>query len=126
MSVQDVTEFLHDAVLDKLSLKKVARKVALHTTCSTQKMDLQAKLKHLVEQCAEDVVIPDQVGCCGFAGDKGFNTPELNSHALRHLNDALDGVTEGYSTSRTCEIGLSEKSGFPYRSVVYLLEECSR
>ncbi len=126
VSVQDITEFLHDAVLDKLSLKKVARKVALHTTCSTQKMDLQAKLKHLVEQCAEDVVIPDQVGCCGFAGDKGFNTPELNSHALRHLNDALDGVTEGYSTSRTCEIGLSEKSGFPYRSVVYLLEECSR
>ncbi|WP_417789765.1 FAD-binding and (Fe-S)-binding domain-containing protein [Terasakiella pusilla] len=126
VSVQDITEFLHDAVLDKLSLKKVARKVALHTTCSTQKMDLQAKLKHLVEQCAEDVVIPDQVGCCGFAGDKGFNTPELNSHALRHLNDALEGVTEGYSTSRTCEIGLSEKSGFPYRSVVYLLEECSR
>ncbi len=126
VSVQDITEFLHDAVLDKLSLKKVARKVALHTTCSTQKMDLQAKLKHLVEQCAEDVVIPDQVGCCGFAGDKGFNTPELNSHALRHLNGALEGVTEGYSTSRTCEIGLSEKSGFPYRSVVYLLEECSR
>jgi D-lactate dehydrogenase len=126
VSVQDITEFLHDAVLDKLSLKKVVRKVALHTTCSTQKMDLQAKLKHLVEQCAEDVVIPDQVGCCGFAGDKGFNTPELNSHALRHLNDALEGVTEGYSTSRTCEIGLSEKSGFPYRSVVYLLEECSR
>lgn len=126
VSVQDITEFLHDAVLDKLSLKKVDRKVALHTTCSTQKMELQAKLKHLVEQCAEDVVIPDQVGCCGFAGDKGFNTPELNSHALRHLTEALEGVSEGYSTSRTCEIGLSEKSGFPYRSVVYLLEECSR
>lgn len=126
VTVQDITEFLHDEVLDKLSLKKVDRKVALHTTCSTQKMELQAKLKHLVEQCARDVVVPDQVGCCGFAGDKGFNTPELNSHALRHLSQALDGVAEGYSTSRTCEIGLSEKSGFPYRSVVYLLEECSR
>ncbi len=126
MEMFDITEFLHDRVLDKLNLNKLDRKVAVHATCSTQKMELQGKLKTIVENCVETVVVPEKVGCCGFAGDKGFNTPELNDHALRHLNDELDGISEGYSTSRTCEIGLSEKAGFPYRSVVYLLDECSK
>ncbi|NVJ93276.1 MAG: FAD-binding oxidoreductase [Methylocystaceae bacterium] len=124
LKFSDITEFLHDHVLDKLDIAMVDRKVAVHATCSTQKMELQDKLKAIVAKCAREVVVPERVGCCGFAGDKGFNTPELNAHALRHLNDELEGVSEGYSTSRTCEIGLSEKAGFPYRSVVYLVDEC--
>ncbi|MDV7339358.1 FAD-binding and (Fe-S)-binding domain-containing protein [Terasakiella sp. A23] len=126
LTLSDITEFLHDHVIEKLDIQKLDRKVAVHATCSTQKMELQAKLKAIVDQCVSDVIIPERVGCCGFAGDKGFTKPELNEHALRHLNDDLDGVVEGYSTSRTCEIGLSEKAGFPYRSVVYLLEECAK
>lgn len=124
LEFSDITEFLHDHVLDKLDITMVDRKVAVHATCSTQKMELQDKLKTIVAKCAREVVVPERVGCCGFAGDKGFNTPELNAHALRHLNDELEGVSEGYSTSRTCEIGLSEKAGFAYRSVVYLVDEC--
>jgi D-lactate dehydrogenase len=31
----------------------------------------------------------------------------------------------GYSTSRTCEIGLSEQAAFPYQSILYLVERCS-
>ena len=124
LEFSDITEFLHDHVLDKLDIVMVDRKVAVHATCSTQKMELQDKLKAIVVKCAREVVVPERVGCCGFAGDKGFNTPELNAHALRHLIDELEGVSEGYSTSRTCEIGLSEKAGFPYRSVVYLVDEC--
>jgi D-lactate dehydrogenase len=30
------------------------------------------------------------------------------------------------STNRTCEIGLTAETGRPYRSIAYLLEECSR
>jgi len=126
VDMMDVTEFLHDHILPELSLTPVARKVAVHATCSTQKMALQSKLFALVKACAQEVIIPERVGCCGFAGDKGFTQPELNAHALRHLNEDLDGVSEGYSTSRTCEIGLSEKAGVPYRSIVYLLDECSQ
>jgi len=65
------------------------------------------------------------VQCCGFAGDRGFVRPELNEHALRHLKAALPAdCTIGYSTSRTCEIGLSEQAGFPYQSILYLVERC--
>jgi D-lactate dehydrogenase len=53
--------------------------------------------------------------------------PELNAHALRRIHEALPAAcTEGVSTNRTCEIGLTEETGRPYRSVAYLLEECSR
>jgi D-lactate dehydrogenase len=64
--------------------------------------------------------------CCGWAGDKGFTTPELNAHALRTLKDSLpEGCTAGYSHSRTCEIGLSMHAGVPYRSIVYLVDSCT-
>ena len=70
-------------------------------------------------------MIPEQITCCGFAGDKGFTTPELNSSALRTLAKQVQHCTAGYSTSRTCEIGLSEHAGIDYQSIVYLLNECS-
>ena len=39
----------------------------------------------------------------------------------------LDGkAVAGYSTSRTCEIGLSNQSGTTYRSIVYLIDSCSK
>jgi D-lactate dehydrogenase len=64
--------------------------------------------------------------CCGFAGDKGFNQPELNEYALRHLKESLPPtVRRGYSTSRTCEIGLSEQAGFAYRSIIDLVDSCT-
>jgi len=76
--------------------------------------------------CAEEVVVPDEVGCCGWAGDRGFTHPELNASALKPLKRQLpDGVESGYSTSRTCEIGLSLHSGVSYKSIVYLVDEAT-
>ena len=47
-------------------------------------------------------------------------------HALRHLKASLPpGCASGYSSSRTCEIGLSEQAGFPYQSILYLVERCA-
>jgi D-lactate dehydrogenase len=52
---------------------------------------------------------------------------ELNEHALRRLKPSLPPqCTTGYSTSRTCEIGLSEYAGFPYESIVYLVDACAK
>ena len=77
--------------------------------------------------CAETVIVPPDVKCCGFGGDRGFSVPELNAHALRTLPDALPAdCQEGFSSNRTCEIGLTAHSGIPYRSLACLLDECSR
>jgi D-lactate dehydrogenase len=84
------------------------------------------KLMAIARHCSAEVVTCDAVQCCGFAGDRGFVRPELNEHALRHLKASLPAnCTTGYSSSRTCEIGLSEQAGFPYQSILYLVERCS-
>lgn len=121
-------EFLHDFVLEHLQIKKLDETVTIHTTCSLTKLGLQSKLLAVARECAEQVVVPEKVGCCGFAGDRGFTYPELNAVALVELRPAVmkGGATRGYSNSRTCEIGLSLHSGIQYRSIMYLVEQCSR
>ena len=127
LKLYDITEFLHDVVLARLTIHKRPETVAVHPTCSNINMGLQAKLKAIAEACVEKVIVPDRISCCGWAGDKGFTHPELNASALRDLKAALpEDCTSGYSTSRTCEIGLSLHSGRFYRSIVYLVDRCSQ
>jgi D-lactate dehydrogenase len=118
-------EFAHDHLLDKLQVKKLGERIAFHITCSSTKMDLEEKFVKLASYCVEDPIFPNGVGCCGFAGDKGFSIPELNKWALRNLKEEVKACSSGISNSRTCEIGLSEQSGINYRSVMYLLDRCS-
>ena len=85
-------------------------------------MGLDATLMAVAQACAEHVVVPTDIGCCAFAGDKGFVRPEMNAHALRSLASAIKDCAAGYSTSRTCEIGLSMHGGATYRSVAVLVD----
>jgi D-lactate dehydrogenase len=127
LSVLDPIEVLHDHVLARLELTRRPGAVAAHVVCSARKQGLEGKLRRVAEACAERVGMPAEVLCCGWAGDKGFTVPELNAHALRDLRSALpEGCTDGYSTSRTCEIGLGHHSGVPYRSIMYLVDACAR
>jgi D-lactate dehydrogenase len=117
-------EFVHDRLMERLRFTRTPGPVALHVTCSTAKMGLEPKLRALAAACAEKVVVPP-TGCCGFAGDKGFTTPELNASALRDLRGAVAGCARGYSNSRGCEIGLATHAGIPYQSLVHLVDACS-
>jgi D-lactate dehydrogenase len=127
LPIADIVEFLHDRVLPRLAVERVAGAVAIHPVCSVRKMGTEGKLRRIAEACAERVVEVPEVQCCGFAGDRGFTVPELNAYALRHLRGALPrDCREGFSTSRTCEIGLSEHGGRPYRSIVHLVERATR
>jgi len=119
-------EFIHDFLLDRLAFTPCDETVALHTTCSSRKMGLEDKFKTVAEQCAAKVIIPEDVYCCGFAGDKGFTHPELNASALKDLSGQVTGRCDaGYSNSRTCEVGLSLHSGLFYRSIVYVADRQS-
>ncbi|MDK9706188.1 MAG: FAD-binding oxidoreductase [Desulforhopalus sp.] len=118
-------EFVLTFLMDKLKLRQLDVKVAVHPTCSTRKLGLENKLEQLARACAREVVMPADIYCCGFAGDRGFNFPELNEAALRDLKDHVCTCDAGYSTSKTCEIGLSLHGGIPYRSILYLVDEAS-
>lgn len=122
----DPSEFVLQYLQNRLEFSRKIRRVALHVTCTSRKMGLDAKLLELARQCVTEVVVPDDIFCCGFAGDRGFSVPELNKSALATLADKVAGCSEGYSTSRTCEIGLALHGGIPYRSILYLVDECTR
>jgi D-lactate dehydrogenase len=124
--ITEPIDFIYDNLLDKLDIKKMKEPITIHSTCSSTKMGLPNKFKQLAESLSEKVIVPLEVGCCGWAGDRGFSHPELNESALENLKDSIpDDCTKGYSTSRTCEIGLSLHSGLNYKSIIYLVDECS-
>lgn len=123
----ELMEFIHDNVADDLDFKITNEPIALHLTCSTKLMKIDDKMLSLARRCSSHVVIPEGVGCCAFAGDKGFTHPELNAYALRKLRPVIEreGIKRGFSNSRTCEIGLTTHSGVPYQSLIYLIDECT-
>lgn len=124
--VMDSVTFAADVLVPLLRVKKLTRSVALHVPCSAKRGSLTDRTLTVANLCATEVVMPADIACCGFAGDKGFTQPELNASALSTLRDQVSHCSEGYSSSRTCEIGLSQHSGLSYQSVLYLLEEASR
>ena len=125
LDVRDSIEFVHDVVLPRVVPVRQSAPIAIHPVCSVRKMGIVDKLAGIAAACSATVVQVDEVLCCGFAGDKGFNRPELNDHALRHLQSAIPlGCATGYSSSRTCEIGLSDHAGIPYESILYLVDAC--
>ena len=120
-------EFIHDYLMDKLTFAPLPRTVAIHNSCSSIKMELTDKFRTVAQACAREVIVPQGVGCCGFAGDRGFTHPELNESALNALRPAVSqACSAGYSNSRTCEIGLSLHSGLYYKSILYLVDECTK
>jgi D-lactate dehydrogenase len=125
LKLHDPVKFIREQLLDRLQITPQDKPVAVHVTCSTQHLGEAQGLIDIVRRCTSEVVIPEGIHCCGFAGDKGFTTPELNDHALRSLKSAVQYCEEGISTSRTCEIGLSQHGGIDYHGLVYLLDRVS-
>ena len=128
VKLYEPAEFILTFLCDKLEFTPIKQPVAIHITCSMKKMKLEKQLIALAGLCSEKVLVPEEVGCCGFAGDKGFTHPEVNAYALRRLRPQLEkaGIEVGYSNSRTCEIGLTTNSDIPYLSIVYLVDQCTK
>ena len=119
-------EFITNYLLTHLVIEPLDETVTVFPVCSIKKMGLEQKLIALAKLCASDVIVAES-NCCGFAGDRGFTFPELNRHGLRDLKSQItEKVRNGYSTSRTCEIGLSLHSGIPFKSIVYLVDAASK
>ena len=127
ITVADSAEFLLAEVLPKLTIIRPVGAVAVHQNCSAQRMNEQAAITAIAKACATSVAPLETVSCCGFAGDKGLFTPELNQWATRFVkNDIPAGCDIGVSTVSTCASGLSERAGIPFVSLASLLEYVSR
>ena len=127
MKLYEPAEFIMEYLVPRLDFHPIDRHIALHLTCSTREMGVDKDMIALARLCSTNVFLPEGVGCCGFAGDRGFTFPELNKYGLRKLRPQIEAnhIEVGYSNSRTCEIGLETNTGIPYMSIVYLVNECT-
>lgn len=128
LTLLDSVEFAHDQLLHKLPIYRKVASAALHPVCSAAKMAITSKLVRIAKACSEEVSVPSDAGCCAFAGDRGFLFPELTASATdaeaRQIREKQhDGY---YSSSRTCEIGMTRATGRVYQSYLHLLEYASR
>jgi D-lactate dehydrogenase len=125
LQLYEPIEFVLTFLMQRLKFIKKQAHVSIHPTCSTRRMGLEVKLLELAGACADEVTMPPDIYCCGFAGDLGFKIPELNASALKDLESHVCTCEAGYSTSKTCEIGLTLHGGIPYRSILQLIDEAS-
>jgi D-lactate dehydrogenase len=128
LTTLDSIEFLHDYVLPALKIQPMDEAIILHPNCSARKLGLDAKMLAIAKQCAKSATVPLNLGCCGFAGDRGLLFPELTASATQkesaEVNEhEYDGY---YSSNIPCEIGMSEATRREYTSIVYLVEKASR
>jgi len=128
LRILDSIAFVHDQLLPRLTVRRKLGSVALHPVCAVVKMNLTPKLEGIARACAERVTVPLAAGCCGFAGDRGFLFPELTATATRREAAELQAAPRDgyYSSSRTCEIGMTRATGQVYRSYLHLVERATR
>ena len=126
LSIHEPVGFIEDVLVNYLDFTPLDETIMLHVTCTSKIMGLAEKMQQLAKRCSTKVIIPEDIQCCGFAGDKGFTTPELNENALAPLKAQVPkNCNTGYSNSRTCEIGLSHHSGIDYQSIMYLVDKAT-
>lgn len=128
LHLYEPAEFIDKFILSEVDITPLDTCIAVHVTCSTRLMGLADTIIRVAKTCATNVLVPEEIGCCAFAGDKGFTEPELNEWALRKLKPQVEkaGATLGVSNSRTCEIGLSTHSGIDYCSIAHLVNITSQ
>jgi D-lactate dehydrogenase len=128
LQIIDSITYIHDYVMSNISVTKKKTHIALHPVCSLQKMPgLETKFSKIAATFATNVNQPVFAGCCGMAGDRGFLHPELTRSAtLPEANEVKADNYDGYySSSKTCEIALSEAVGKNYHSILMLVDECT-
>ncbi|WP_313276681.1 FAD-binding and (Fe-S)-binding domain-containing protein [Timonella senegalensis] len=133
----DAITFAREEILPNVNVTEKLESVALHPTCSMVHMGIVGDLQSVAAAVADDVVVPDDWGCCAFAGDRGMLHPELTASAtkaesreIREREEARkaqglgsDGRFTAYASgNRTCEMGMSRATERPYVHILQVLE----
>jgi D-lactate dehydrogenase len=147
-ALYDPTEYAAKFLLDRLDIVKKEDSVAIHVPCSSKKMKKDAFFEQIARACAKEVTV-SPVPCCGMAGDRGLRYPEMSGGGVASAvasppgeamvirepgmknggrtwpSEVKGACSEGFSSSRTCEIALSLQTDTHFKSIVYLLDRCS-
>ncbi|MEV0492448.1 FAD-binding and (Fe-S)-binding domain-containing protein [Streptomyces atratus] len=128
LTVVDSLVWAADELLPELTILRKTGSAVLHPTCSMQHLGDVEQLRTVAEACAQEVVVPDDAGCCAFAGDRGMLHKELTASAT--AKEAAEVNSREYdaylSANRMCEIGMDRATGRAYHSVLMELERATR
>lgn len=128
LTVVDSLVWAADELLPELTVFRTVGSSVVHPTCSMEHLGDVGQLRALAEACADEVVVPDDAGCCAFAGDRGMLHKELTDSAT--AKEAAEVGLRDYDTylsaNRMCEIGMERATGRPYRSALIELEHATR
>lgn len=123
LKILDISEFLL-SILPLLDVEKTQKSLLVHQLCRLRKIGKEENIITLAKALSDDVRQISSFTCCGFAGNKGFSTPELNICATKDLKN--EHADMGVSSSNTCQIGLSSYGACDFYSIAYLLDLCSK
>ena len=122
--ITDPISFLYSE-LKSYNFNKSNKKILLHINCSVTNLKRNKEILELANKCTSHVIIPNDILCCGFAGSKGFSTPELNQNALKTIKEFIpEDCHEGYTCLDTCALGLEKYSGIKFYSLFNLIYDC--
>jgi len=129
LTVVDSVVWAAEELLPRLETVRTVGSAVLHPTCSLQHLGAEAQLRRVAEACAREVVVPDDAGCCAFAGDRGMLHKELTESAT--AKEAAEVTARHFdahlSSNRMCEIGMDHATGGRgYHSVLLALEQATR
>ena len=125
--VVDVLQFVNEKILPHLKIKTKMTSLALHPTCSGVELGINKHMTALAEAISDQVIVPLDWSCCGFAGDRGLLHPELTQSATKNQAQELSSHKHvAYASSnRPCQIGLSIATGQNYVHLIVLVDQVS-
>ena len=118
--VIELGEFLAERVLAELPIQRKHQRLVLHPTCSGEKTAANSAMMQIAARIADEVVVPTDWRCCGYAGDRGMLAPELTANATALEAAEVKTLAGSYfaSNNQPCQIALSGATGVEYRSIV--------
>ena len=123
--VIDAVTMIREQVLPRLGELPKMPSMTVHPTCSSAQLGATDDLLAIARAVAEEVVVPADWGCCGFAGDRGMLHPELTASATAKQAAQVRAhpTTAHVSCNRTCEMAMTRATGATYQHVVELLAD---
>ncbi len=124
----DAVDFAARELLPGLDVSPSLGSIVVHPTCSSTRAGSNDNLMAIARAVADTAIVPDDWGCCAFAGDRGMLHPELTASATAREAAAVDSKQyDAYvSCNRTCEIGMTRSTGHQYQHILELLDAASQ
>lgn len=128
LKIMDMQSYIVKHILHKLKIRAIDENIGIYSVCASKKNNWTSDIKTIAKSCTKaNIYEHTNTFCCAFAGNKGFIRPELNKSALEDFTEyfSTKKVKKIYSTSSTCELGISFNTNIKCENIIYLLDELS-